>query len=254
MNGAGVAGDSDARAINVPAEADATPAPAAGGRVLAICLSRHAPGAGLTTRDIRIDAYIKHAAEFARPILTHLRALVHEACPDVGETIKWGVPHFDHHGIMCMMAAFKAHAVFGFWKGTLIVDAGDARSREAMGQFGRIRALQDLPPDRAIKGWIKRAAALNEAGVKVVRPPKHAKPATSATPGTRAGARTPADLAAGLRKRAKARQHWDAFAPGQRREYIEWITGAKRPETRAKRLATTLEWLAEGKRLHWKYQ
>jgi hypothetical protein len=202
----------------------------------------------VTSRDPRIDAYIKRTAEFARPVLSHLRVLVHDACPDVEETIKWGVPHFDHHGIMCMMAAFKAHAVFGFWKGKLIVDPGDARSLQAMGQFGRIRALQDLPADRAIKGWIKRAAALNEAGVKVARPVKHAKPAG------RAAARTPADLAAGLRRSAKARTHWETLPPGQRREYIEWIIGAKRAATRLKRLATTLEWLAEGKRLNWKYQ
>lgn len=196
-------------------------------------------------RDSRHDAYIAKAAPFARPILRHLRDLVHAACPDVTETVKWGMPHFEHHGILCMMAAFKAHCVFGFWQSKRIVDPGDAKALAAMGQFGRIRSLDDLPSDRAIKAWVRKAVAVNESGRIAAAPRKHPR---------RPAPRTPADLSAALKANAKAKAHWEAFAPSHRREYVEWIVDAKRPETRAKRLATTVEWVAKGKGRNWKYE
>ena len=199
----------------------------------------------MATRDPRIDAYIAKSAGFAKPILSHLRELVHDACPDVEETIKWGVPHFAHHGLLCSMASFKAHCAFGFWKGTLVFEDA-AKSTEAMGQFGSITSLSDLPSDRKIKSYVKRAAALNESGVKVARPPKDPKRRAELDA-------VPDDLAAALRRNTRARKTFEAFSPSNRRDYVEWIIDAKREVTRASRLATTIEWLEEGKPRNWKY-
>jgi len=192
----------------------------------------------------RIDAYIANAAPFAQPILAHLRALVHGACPEVEETIKWSAPHFLYQGRMfCHMCAFKQHVAFGFWLGKLVAETGIENA--AMGQFGRITQLQDLPPKKTLLALIKKAMALNEVGAKSPTRVKAAKP--------KPALEVPDDLAAGLKKNAKARKTFEAFSPSHRREYIEWITEAKREATRATRLATTLEWLAEGKPRNWKY-
>jgi len=199
------------------------------------------------TRDPRIDAYIAKSAPFARPILTHLRKLVHEACPDVEEGLKWSSPHWGYHGIMCGAAGFKAHVTFGFWKGSLVVDPKDDKSTEAMGSFGRITRLEDLPPDRVIKAYVKKAAELNASGVKLPRPVKHAP---------RKKFPMPKELKAALaeRKHAKARAAFERMSPSHQYEYIEWIAEAKTAPTRERRLDTTLEWLAEGKSRNWKYE
>ena len=195
-------------------------------------------------RDKRIDAYIAKSAPFARPILTHLRAVVHEACPGAEETLKWGMPSFTYHGILCGFAAFNAHATFGFWRGSLIVGTNAPKTRDAMGQFGRITSLKDLPPKRTLLGYVKEAMRLNQQGIKAPakrKPPKKTRP-------------TPLDLGAGLDRSAKAKAAWAAFSPSARREYIEWITEAKRAETRTVRLKTTLTWVAQGKQRNWKYR
>jgi len=200
----------------------------------------------MPNRDPRIDAYIARAAEFARPILEHLREIVHEGCPAVQETIKWGMPHFDHHGIMASMAAFKAHASFGFWKASLIVDAAGRSAEAGMGQFGRITSISDLPPRRVLVGYVRQAAKLNEQGVKSpTRSAAKAKPKSTLVPSP--------PFAAALRREPAARAGFDALSPSHRREYVEWIAEAKREETRERRLVTALEWLAEGKPLHWRY-
>jgi hypothetical protein len=197
----------------------------------------------MPSKDTRIDAYIAKAQPFAQPILRHLRAVVHDACPDVQETIKWGMPFFEYHGTLCHLASFKAHASFGFWKGKLLLGA-KTKNTEAMGDFGRITSLGDLPPKARIKALVKQAMQLNESGVKrVAYRPTAKKPAV----------RTPKDLSEALKKNTKAAAAFNAFSPSHRREYIEWITEAKTAPTRAKRLATTLEWLAEGKARNWKY-
>jgi uncharacterized protein YdeI (YjbR/CyaY-like superfamily) len=193
-------------------------------------------------KDPRIDAYIAKAAPFAKPILMHLRKLVHAGCPDVEETVKWRNPSFSYKGLLCGMAAFKEHCAFGFWKHALVV--GDEGEREAMGSFGRITSLDDLPPDRTIIGYVKKAAELNDAGVKVAR--------VSKTP--KAPIRVPADVSAALKKNAQARRHFEAFSPSHRREYLEWITEAKTDATRQKRLVTAIDWIAEGKGRNWKYE
>ncbi|HEX2121770.1 MAG TPA: YdeI/OmpD-associated family protein [Thermoanaerobaculia bacterium] len=194
------------------------------------------------TRDKRIDAYIAKSADFAKPILTHLRELVHEACPDVEETLKWSAPHFMYEGMLCSMASFKEHCAFGFWKGSLVVDDANGKSAEAAGHLGRITKLSDLPPKRVLVGYIKKAMALNEAGTKVARVPKRAKALV-----------VPDYLAAALKKNKKALATFEAFTPSHRREYVEWITEAKGEATRQRRLEQALEWMAEGKPRHWKY-
>ncbi len=194
-------------------------------------------------RDPRIDAYIARAAPFAQPILAHVRTLVHEACPGVEETIKWGMPTFVHAGgILCGMAAFKQHASFGFWKHALVV--GEGEPREGMGSYGKLASLADLPPKRTLLAHVRKAMALNEAGVK--------SPARKSAP--KPPPLTPHDLAAALSDAPAARAAFDAFPPGCRREYIDWIVEAKRPETRARRVAEAVAWMAEGKRRNWKYE
>ena len=195
-------------------------------------------------RDPRVDAYIEKSADFAKPILTHLRDVVHAACPQVEETMKWSFPHFMHHGMMCAMAALKQHCTFGFWKGELVVGRASAEDERAMGQFGRITGLAGLPSRKALTAYIRKAAKLNEEGIK----PSRAKPKP------RPEAAVPDDLASSLKRNRKAAATFAAFSPSQRREYVEWIVEAKREETRAKRLAQAIEWIAEGKSRNWKYE
>lgn len=197
----------------------------------------------MSTRDPRVDAYIRKAADFTQPLLTHFREQVHAVCPAVEETIKWGVPHFVYHGNLCGMAAFKQHCAFNFWKGSLLFPKSDTKQGEAMGDLGRVTTLRDLPPAATLRKVLREAARLNEQGV---RPVRNRKP--------RAPLPEPPDLRKALKTNAAARKAWAAFAPSHRREYIEWLTEAKRDATRARRLATTLEWLAQGKQRNWKYQ
>jgi uncharacterized protein YdeI (YjbR/CyaY-like superfamily) len=196
------------------------------------------------TRDPRVDDYIDKAAEFAKPILTHLREVVHTACPEVEETMKWNSPHFMYKGMLCSMAAFKEHCAFGFWKGSLIFDQSGGSAEEAMGQFGRITKVSDLPSKKVLAGYVKEAMRLNESGVKS---PARSKPRNKAEP------KVPDDLATVLKKNKKALATFEGFSPSHRREYIEWITEAKGEDTRKRRLETTIEWLAEGRPRNWKY-
>lgn len=196
-------------------------------------------------RDPRVDAYIAKSQPFAQPILTHLRASVHAACPQTEETIKWGMPYFQYHGMLCGMAAFKAHATFGFWKGRHVFGGDKAKHDEAMGQFGRLETVKDLPAKRLVSLYVKRAMLINEQPELAPRAKRKRviKPVN-----------VPADLARALAKSAKARKGFAGLTPGKQREYIEWLEEAKREETRAKRLATTIEWVSEGKSRNWKYE
>jgi uncharacterized protein YdeI (YjbR/CyaY-like superfamily) len=195
-------------------------------------------------RNPRVDTYIEKSAEFAKPILHHLREVVHSACPEAEETLKWGFPHFTYKGILCSMASFKAHCTLNFWKGEDVL-VSDHTSREAMGQFGRLTSVGDLPTQKVLKEYVKKAMALNEAGT----PSPASRRAKS-----KGEAEVPEDLQAALKRNKKARTVFEGFPPGARREYVEWITEAKRPETRTKRLTTTLGWLSEGKKRNWKYE
>lgn len=199
------------------------------------------------TRDPRIDAYIAKQKDFARPILVHIREIVHAACPDVEETLKWSSPHFMYRGgMMCALAAFKEHAIFGFWKGSLIDGVSPNRNNDgtAMGNFGCLTSVKDLPNTRQLTALIKRAMRLNEEGIVVSRPKKAPKPEAVVPPG----------LAAALKRNKPAASHFERFSPSHRREYIEWVDDAKREATKAKRVAQAVEWIAEGKARNWKYQ
>jgi uncharacterized protein YdeI (YjbR/CyaY-like superfamily) len=194
-------------------------------------------------KDPRVDAYIGKSAKFAKPILKYLRKIVQAGCPQVEETIKWQFPHFDYKGPIAGMAAFKEHCAFGFWKAELIFQANNA-GREAMGHFGRITSISDLPNEKTLIDYVRKAAALNEAGIKApTRAKSRAKPPL----------KVPDYFRAALKKNAKANKAFENFSPSNQREYVEWITEAKREETRAKRLKTAIEWLAQGKPRNWKY-
>jgi hypothetical protein len=198
----------------------------------------------MPAKDRRIDAYIASAADFARPILKHVRELVHAGCPDVVETMKWRSPHFEHKGVICSMAAFKHHCALGFWKGELIFGS-TAAENEAMGHFGRITSLADLPGDKVLLGYIGKAVELNETGIKKPAPTRSRVKKELVVPDY---------FTAALKKNRKAHAAFENFSYSHRKEYVQWITEAKREETRAKRIATALEWMATGKSRNWKYE
>ncbi|MEO6289697.1 MAG: YdeI/OmpD-associated family protein [Ginsengibacter sp.] len=197
-------------------------------------------------KDKRIDEYISKSADFAKPILLHLRILVHSACPNVQETIKWGMPFFDYKGPLCNIASFKQHCAFGFWKNTLLKDAEEmiAKNQYAMGHLGKIGSLKDLPPDKKITAWIKEAAKLNDDNVKLPERKKSTE---------KKEIEIPEAFQKALIKNKKAAATFTNFSVSHRNEYLEWITGAKTGETRDKRIATTIEWLTAGKSRNWKY-
>jgi uncharacterized protein YdeI (YjbR/CyaY-like superfamily) len=197
----------------------------------------------------QVDAYIAKSAEFAKPILTHLRELVHQVCPEVEEKIKWGFPNFDYKGVMCNMAGFKQHCSFGFWKYSLINDPkGILSTRNAggsMGNLNRITSLNDLPPNKILLGFIKQAVELNEKEIK--------RPVKTTPKGTKTIA-TPAYLEKALKKNKKANDIFENFAYSHRKEYIQWFEEAKTEETRNRRIAQAIEWITEGKGRNWKYE
>ena len=200
----------------------------------------------MAKKDPRVDAYIAKSPEFAKPILTYLRDVIHEGCPDVVETIKWSTPTFDHHGIVAGIAAFKQHCVFGFWKAPLLTLDGKPLSKEmesGAGQFGKLTTVKDLPARTKLLKLVRDAVKLNEAGVSMER---KARPAPKPV-------QVPADLKKALQKSARARAAFEAFSPSHKREYVEWIVEARTEETRQRRLDTALEWIGEGKPRNWKY-
>lgn len=201
----------------------------------------------MPTFDPRIDEYNAKAAVFAQPILNHIRELVHQACPDVEETIKWGMPHYDYKGAsMIGVASFKQHCAVSFHKASLMADPHNLlipTESSGMGHFGKIKTLEDLPSDEILKEYIREAMKVNEAGKKV----KKAAPAKAEIP-------VPGYFTEALSKNPQALATFENFPPGAKRDYLDWITEAKTETTREKRMATALEWMAEGKKRHWKYE
>jgi len=200
--------------------------------------------------DPRVDMYIEKAASFARPVLTHLRNLVHQACPRATESVKWGMPFFLLQGIVLgHMAAFKQHCAFGFWGPEMkkVLAKDGLASSKAMGSLGRIAGLQDLPADRLLLRYLCQAAGFVESGQRkksIDRKPKAAK----------ANVRVPVELSAALKKNKLAAKAFERFSPSCRREYVEWIAAAKRPETKERRVVQAVEWIAQGKSRNWKYE
>lgn len=202
------------------------------------------------TKDPRVDAYIAKSADFAKPILNHLRALLHKNCPSVEETMKWSFPHFTYKGpadrtpkILCSMASFKQHCAFGFWYTSNA--STNQQAAPAMGQYGRIASLADLPGEKTLVKQIKEAVRVHDAGVK---------PRVAARPAEKKTFEIPDYLTAALKKNKKALQTFQQFNTTNKKEYVDWITEAKTEETSKKRLATAVEWMSEGKVRHWKYQ
>ena len=199
-------------------------------------------------KDKAVDGYIEKSADFARPILLHIQELVHKACPDVEEKMKWSFPHFDYKNeMMCSMASFKQHCAFGFWKASLMKDTvltENAKSESAMGHMGRITSLKDFPPDKKIIGYIKEAMELTDRGIKL--PPKVKSDKQELV--------VPDYFLQALGKNKKAKATFEGYGYSHKKEYLEWITEAKTESTRNKRLETALEWMAEGKSRHWKYK
>ncbi len=192
--------------------------------------------------DPRVDAYIAKAAAFAQPILKHVRERVHAVAPEADETLKWSAPSFTIDGkILLMMAAFKAHAALNFWRGQ---ELGIEPAKDAMGQLGKLTGLGDLPPDDALDAMIRKAAAL----VRNAPAPRQVKHVPKPPPAIHP------EFVAALAKNSKARAVLDGFPPSAQRDYLDWIADAKQDATRAKRIATAVEWLGEGKRRHWKYE
>ena len=204
----------------------------------------------MAKKELLIDAYIEKAEPFAKPVLKHIRKLVHTACPEAEEKIKWSFVHFDYKGApMCSMASFKKHCAFGFWKAVLMKDAGVLTGKDshaAMGNLGKITSLKDLPADKKILGWIKEAMMLNEKGIKVPKTvnPKYPKKELVVPP----------ELTKALKKNKAAMAAFDNFSPSHKREYAEWIAEAKTDETRNRRLEQAIALMAEGKNRNWKYQ
>ena len=195
------------------------------------------------SREPRIDAYIARAQPFARPILEKVRERVHAVVPGVEEAVKWSMPAYTVGGkILLITAAFKAHMALNFWRGQEL--RGEEANADAMGQFGKIKSLDELPPDAELDRLIREAADLAKAA-PAPRKTKHApKPAPELHP----------EFAAALAKAPKAKAALDSFPPSARREYLEWIAEAKQDATRQKRIANAVEWLSEGKRRNWKYE
>lgn len=200
------------------------------------------------TRHNGVDAYIAKSAEFAKPILEHLRELIHKTVPEVEEKIKWGMPSFEYKGPFIGTAAFKKHFALMFWKASIMKDADVLTGKNAkgsMGHLGRIESIKDLPKTATLVKWFKEAKKLNDDGVKFKRTekPKHERKEYT----------MPDSFAKILAKNKKAKATFEAFSPSHKREYLEWIVEAKTEETRNKRMATAVEWLSEGKARHWKY-
>ncbi|MEI7661066.1 MAG: YdeI/OmpD-associated family protein [Bacteroidota bacterium] len=200
-------------------------------------------------KDPLIDQYIEASADFARPILNHLRMLVHQVCPEAEEKLKWGFPHFDYKGVYTSMAGFKEHCAFNFWKARLMTDPygllGE-KEEKAMGHFGRIRSLADLPADEILLDYLLQAKSLNDQGMKIT--PK--KP----TDREKQELEVPDDLLLALGNSPKAQETFEKFAYSKRKEYIMWINEAKTVSTREKRIDTAIEWMAEGRERNWKYK
>jgi len=194
----------------------------------------------MPSTDPRVDAYIAKSPDFAKPILIHLRKLAHAGCPGVEESLKWRMPHFTHQGILFGMAAFKHHCAVHFWNGKLVL--GDQSRGGVFGNLGRVTALSDLPSKKELLGYIKKAVELNLSGVKKPTPVRPKKILV-----------VPGYFKAALSKNKKAQTAFENFSYSHKKEYLEWITEAKREETRDKRIKTTIQWLAEGKSRNWKY-
>ncbi len=191
-----------------------------------------------------VDAYIAKAAAFAQPILKKVRVAFHKGCPDLEERLKWGVPSFEFKGLMGGMAAFKAHVAWGFWRHKEMADPRKIFKGDAMMSGGKIADVDQLPPEKFMVEYVKRAAKLNDEGPTKRAAAGKPKPAV----------KVPPSFAKVLKGNPKALATFEGFPPSHKREYVEWIVEAKQEATRERRIATASEWLAKGKSRNWKYE
>jgi uncharacterized protein YdeI (YjbR/CyaY-like superfamily) len=216
------------------------------GNLSELCTIKNHP---MKNTDPRIDRYIENAAPFAQPILAHLRGLIHKACPEAEEKIKWNFPHFDYKGVFVSMAAFREHCGFTFWKMKLMKDPKNlfkSDDEKSMGHLGKIRSMKDLPSDKILLEYLAEAKKLNDEGKKLT--PKMPADKGKNEP------EIPADLLSAMKKNKKAQTFFEKFPYSHKKEYIQWITGAKADATRKKRIETAVQWIAEGKERNWKYK
>lgn len=198
-------------------------------------------------RNPKFDAYISRAPQFAQPILSHLREVVHQGCPETTETIKWGFPNFEYKGILCSMAAFKQHCAFGFWKGSIMSDPKNVMAqigRTSMGQFDRISSLSDLPSDKILLSYIKEAMKLNDDDIKL---PQRSKPKSEKV------LKVSPYFQKELRKNKASLKTFEGFSYSNQKDYVEWVEESKTDATLEKRMETAIKWMAEGKIRNWKY-
>jgi uncharacterized protein YdeI (YjbR/CyaY-like superfamily) len=199
-------------------------------------------------KDPRVDTYIIKSQEFARPILEYIRKIVHKACPDVEETIKWGFPHFDYKGMMCSMASFKQHCAFNFWEAAIMKDPEkilDLKRENAMGHFGKITSNDNLPKSKIFIQYIKEAAKLNDDEIKLPAKAKFKENNELVIPDY---------FTNKLKKNINAYISFNGLSYSHKKEYLEWISEVKTEGTRDKKIQTTIEWLAKGKSRNWKYE
>lgn len=197
----------------------------------------------MSKKSSEIDAYISRSEEFAQPILRKLRTAFHKGCPNLEERLKWGVPSFEYRGLLCGMAAFKKHVAWGFWRQREMADPHRIFKKEGMMGGGKITEVAQLPAEKIIVEYVKAAVKLNEGGSRRKAVSKSKPPV-----------KVPAHFTRALRSNPRALATFEGLSPGHRREYVEWITGAKQEATRERRMATAIEWLAEGKSLNWRYE
>jgi uncharacterized protein YdeI (YjbR/CyaY-like superfamily) len=199
----------------------------------------------MALRDPRLDAAIHKAQPYAQQIFVRVRDLMHVASPDIEEDIRWGTPTFMYKGsILAGFAAFKAYCALAFWKHKLLAPRLPAADANALEQCGRMTSIADLPDDRTVTRLIKAAVKLQDDGIKEAPRPKPPKDRTIAVPPY---------LKTALSKNKKAQTAFKDFSYSHKKEYVEWLADAKTKDTRSRRLATAVGWIAEGKPRNWKY-
>jgi uncharacterized protein YdeI (YjbR/CyaY-like superfamily) len=184
------------------------------------------------------------AQPFAKPILKRLRTIIHKACPQVTEDIKWGKPFYLYQDrVLCATMGFKKHCALVFWKSALIKKKNGKKAIEDLKLLRRISLLEELPSERDLVAYFQLAMHFNEPTTKL--PPREKRSAPMKVPG---------ELTSALRANPKALKTFNSFTPSKKKDYIYWIIGAKTEETRERRLETAIDWMNAGKSRNWKYE
>lgn len=198
----------------------------------------------MSNHNKKVDEYIFKMADFAKPILTHLRQIIFETCPDVEEDIKWGIPHYGYKGDhLVMMAGFKQHCSFSLYKAELMKDKMIQESVKAGKKFGymdKVKDLSELPNKKVLTAYIKEAMELNSSGISK---PKVVKEKVEVV--------APKEFIEALEQDKIAFSVYESKSPSFRKNYIIWIADVKTDETRQKRITQSLEWIREGKDRFW---